>query len=1710
MQEPLTSNSSRVEETQLNEEEQSSQTELNQQDGDGGYYTVSDFFEECFESHVLVDDVFGGDLGYIVIDSLIENVLLDDNSCDKILPWNYNKTTGITWELHGGQFLHLVYLVEKLLLNWKMFHPNVHLVYSKNWYPSFSKGMEPQMAGLYILARQILYDHLYHANCFEGYHQFNGDNLCEDGELLEHMKRERPVFICVPYSDREFTAWNLFSHNTNVVIKLDTTKTHLVGYHIQVRNAARDRKCVVTTQSVLSIIDKLEVHIQRVYCNPDNHLQSLLVNSLIDTCRYIGKINRAIVTSIIATIYVQEICSLQQRALLPEYYYSELNLVLDTLYVTVYKRWNTDPRNNFIDLFDGKLCHFLLHKIMTSNGGIHDLFKEDYSLKVSELCDIVLSNIEVTNDPLSPKQYPHLTPEFVFDTPVQLAHIENSIVQHEKLVIDAVTFEDNTTLDQNIFRENYHYHNNRRFKENHSALLKWASRLKQHKTIVTTFPKFFINKVFECVQQEQHKYITSATEKITDWIQKNHETISNSDVNLLQSEVEIIEYDNILEHGKHKEILNLVYNGELSCFVRSFEELVSTINDTRNFVSIWSVLCWCRFISEFMELKRQFLNVDRVQLVTHQLKESLRYVELCYEADGTGEDVINTNKLHLLMSIKHRSPTPVLKYFKNKKIQMLQDIDEKLQKLTPDFSDNKVEIRELMIRKSIISGLKFIPDKWQMELMDRLDKNQSILVSAPTSSGKTFIASYLIKRVLHLSETGLVVFIVPNNSLVNQVYLDLYTTLGRRVSGDRAIGIFTKYHRVNEDTCQVLISTPQMFEIMVLGETSSSLSMRKRISYLILDEIHSMNDEGGSCWETIMMMIRCPILALSATLGNPEPFMNWLKTIRNDDIYLVECKHRYVPLSYFLYDPNGKIVHIHPLAALNSYKIVDAEIQRLPTLGIKECFEFLAVTEQIFEDSDNPFQAFCDGTVLGDTRLKCMNRKMVRQFQEQLTEKIRSMCKDTATTPLMMDIFQRLRTPLQDINERTQRIYNYFNEFRYPLIKNLREQGLLPAICFIFDRSVINNTAEHLCIELELDPDVYDLWQDPFTALKSRLEIEKSIDTMRNIADLPEIAIPALRKGIGMHYATLNSVYQKEVERLLRANLLPLVLATTTLALGINMPVKSIIIGKESNYMNQVTFNQCSGRAGRRGLEIFGNVVFFDVKLPRIYRYLSAQVPSIRGSLGMTPSHIIRLLITQNEQNLKKTESDTKSLKQFEDLLVDHILTPLLSVIEGGDRSNQFTDQMKYLFRYNIEFFYRSGMINVKGQPLLHSGIIGHLHYTEPYNLLFAYFVEKKLFHNFVANNGTEEQLVIILCYLFGRYKITGVTGTGKSNILPEPPSEFIDASHEFNKNVLSIYSDCVHATTSNIVQQRLPYSRIDFTSENVSEHILSETLSSELNLDPETISSISPFAALSGNRSRMYHNFKHFISTMKNSCIASVSQLPFSSFYEHNISAFLLDLYITEARQLVTEQYSFLNRNEFDKLVTEFSERISTLYYGLSNQRILNCDDQFMRMLYSIMKKFKSILKYSNEEYDTNNEREDSDLSNEDLVNENDQTETEEMITELPIYSKEEEETEELEDTDKFLLELEQLQEMSNQVPQNPTHILWRSKWLLLKSIGLMIKFKDVIQNSHDLKKTSIMFLSKFLSNMQDDFVQAYEYLKEILQEKNDKVPSILLKFNK
>ncbi len=188
---------------------------------------------------------------------------------------------------------------------------------------------------------------------------------------------------------------------------------------------------------------------------------------------------------------------------------------------------------------------------------------------------------------------------------------------------------------------------------------------------------------------------------------------------------------------------------------------------------------------------------------------------------------------------------------------------------------------------------KFTLDKFQEDAILAIDKNSSVVVSAPTGSGKTLIADYIIDK--NKDNKKRIIYTAPIKALSNQKYKDFSNEYGADL-----IGLMTGDIVINPHA-KILIMTTEIYRNMVVSHDSDI----KDIAYVIFDEVHYINDiERGYVWEEsiIYSSEKVRFLCLSATIPNAKQFSNWIETIKKHKVVTVVATKRNVPLVHQFYD----------------------------------------------------------------------------------------------------------------------------------------------------------------------------------------------------------------------------------------------------------------------------------------------------------------------------------------------------------------------------------------------------------------------------------------------------------------------------------------------------------------------------------------------------------------------------------------------------------------------------------------------------------------------------------------------------------------------------------------------------------------------------------------------------------------------------------------
>jgi ATP-dependent RNA helicase HelY len=433
------------------------------------------------------------------------------------------------------------------------------------------------------------------------------------------------------------------------------------------------------------------------------------------------------------------------------------------------------------------------------------------------------------------------------------------------------------------------------------------------------------------------------------------------------------------------------------------------------------------------------------------------------------------------------------------------------------------------------AGLYDFPlDDFQVRACRELEAGGGVLVAAPTGSGKTIVGEFAVHLGL---KTGRKCFYTtPIKALSNQKYYDLVARYG-----EERVGLLTGDHTINGEA-PVVVMTTEVLRNMLYAGSRTLLGL----GFVVMDEVHYLADrERGAVWEEVIIHLpeSVALVSLSATVSNAEEFGEWLATVRGAMGTIVEEK-RPVPL------------YQHVMAGR---RLLD-----------------------LFAESDVDASAgfVREGAPVNDELLKLARDDWAStRMTDRRSPRGRSATKG--------------RTPARGRGGRPvgngRRVWI---PSRVDVLDRLDREGLLPAIVFIFSR-VGCDAAVTQCLNARVR----------LTTPQERDTIFQFVEeSCRHLpdADLEVLGyddfLDGLTRGVAAHHAGMLPAFKQCVEQLFVRGLCKAVFATETLALGINMPARTVVIEKLSKWNGEThaditpgEYTQLTGRAGRRGLDVEGH-----------------------------------------------------------------------------------------------------------------------------------------------------------------------------------------------------------------------------------------------------------------------------------------------------------------------------------------------------------------------------------------------------------------------------------------------------------------------------------------------------------------------------------------
>lgn len=443
-----------------------------------------------------------------------------------------------------------------------------------------------------------------------------------------------------------------------------------------------------------------------------------------------------------------------------------------------------------------------------------------------------------------------------------------------------------------------------------------------------------------------------------------------------------------------------------------------------------------------------------------------------------------------------------------------------------------------MVFADFAARLAFTPDDYQVEACRRLEAGSGVLVAAPTGAGKTVVGEFAVFLARHHGTKCF--YTTPIKALSNQKHRDLAATYG----ADQ-VGLLTGDQVINPEADIVVMTTEVLRNMIYAG--SATL---RGLEYVVLDEVHYLADPfRGPVWEEVILALeaRVKLVGLSATVSNVDEFGAWLASVRGD-VAVVASQRRPVPL------------YQHVFAGRHLLDMFDtpgaAPVTEAPPAG---------PTPKV-----NPELL----------KLASQEARLTRDDSRRLRG--RGGRGRPGTQNRLGGVGPRLAAR------------SHLVPRRLAVVDELARRDLLPAIFFIFSRQGCDQAVAHL-----IDDGLSLTSEDERERLRA---IAERWTAGLSPADLAALRyrdwLEAFTRGVAAHHAGALPAFKQAVEEAFSLGLVKVVCATETLALGINMPARTVVLDRLVKY-NGVShaditageYTQLTGRAGRRGLDVEGHAV---------------------------------------------------------------------------------------------------------------------------------------------------------------------------------------------------------------------------------------------------------------------------------------------------------------------------------------------------------------------------------------------------------------------------------------------------------------------------------------------------------------------------------------
>lgn len=495
-------------------------------------------------------------------------------------------------------------------------------------------------------------------------------------------------------------------------------------------------------------------------------------------------------------------------------------------------------------------------------------------------------------------------------------------------------------------------------------------------------------------------------------------------------------------------------------------------------------------------------------------------------------------------------------------------------------------------------------DDFQKYAIHAIQSKENVLITAHTGSGKSVPAEYAIYHYGQQTDTAtttrdIVIYTSPIKSLTNQKFYDF-----QRKFPEQSFGILTGDIKYNTDANCLLMTTEILRNALMCREKTDLVGFEQfnldlsRVKCVIFDEIHYINDvDRGSVWEESILWLpkEIPLVLLSATIDRAREFAEWVAEVKGRNTWFLSNERRVVPLEHNM--------------------------------------------------------LFCLPNYVWKTPQKPQDKKTIQSLykwiQSKRIDKQSYVCSLESNTVGHLENAGNLDKYLyrQRINLSPRFLMN-------SMANSLKSLDRLPAVVFLFSRKQVEQSAmniqtsmfptqegEYSHSKTNRSDTEYQTTTLQTQVLQRATAILKRLTNWREYTETVEYnrLTTLLQKGVAYHHSGVHPIFREMVEILFQEGYIKLLFSTETLAVGVNMPARSVVMtvtkwdGVKRRCLYSHEYTQMAGRAGRRGMDTRGYVYhLFWKDMPLLGNYqhmLSGKPQTLVSKFKMSPLTVLRTVL---------------------------------------------------------------------------------------------------------------------------------------------------------------------------------------------------------------------------------------------------------------------------------------------------------------------------------------------------------------------------------------------------------------------------------------------------------------------------------------------------